>query len=227
MIRTSLILAATLIAAGCTGADIPPVEPAAGIAIPVDFLADTRPEAGLDDVWWRGFDEPELNALVEAALLRNQSLEAARQRLVAARALVRAEQSDFAPTVDMLGTSDLDLNDAGSVLDGAGASIGGVWTIDINGRLSAELAAAVANADGAMHFVADRRRLIAAAVASQYIELKRTAARLQLLDQSTDLQRQTLNIVTLRFEAGLSANLDVRRAAADLARTQAQRGALV
>ncbi len=161
------------------------------------------------------------------ALERNQSLEAARQRLLAARALVIAEESDFYPDVDLQASLDGTLDDRGALSDAAGLSLGGIWRLDLNGRLSAERAAAVAQADGAAYFVADVRRLIAAGVVSQYIERKRTAARLALLDQSADLQRQTLQIVTLRFEAGLSSNLDVRRAAADLARTLAQRGPLL
>src|SRR5690606_31730904 len=59
-----------------------------------------------------------------------------------------------------------------------------------------------------------------------YIELRRSTARLALLDTSLELQRQTLDIVRQRFEAGLSADLDVRRAESDLARTEAQRGTL-
>lgn len=224
--RTAILLPALALLAGCATPRIPEREPAAGIALPADYFADARPEAGLDEAWWHGFGDPELDALVDQALARNPSLEAARQRLAAARAIVVAEQSDFLPTIDGELAGDGAIDDRGRGAEGAGASIGGVWRIDINGRLSAERAAAIAAADGAAQLVADRRRLIAAAVASQYIELKRTAARLRLLEESSDLQRQTLRIVTLRFEAGLSSNLDVRRARADVARTEAQRGLL-
>ena len=212
--------------AACATPRIPSVEPAAGVVLAPGYFAGARPEAGLEEAWWHGFGDPELDRLVSAALARNPSLEAARQRLAAARAIVVAEQSDFLPTIDGEVSGDVSVDDRGSGAEGAGASLGGVWRIDINGRLAAERAAAIAAAEGAEHLVADQRRLLAAAVASQYIELKRTAARLRLLEESSDLQRQTLRIVTLRFEAGLSSNLDVRRARADVARTEAQRGLL-
>lgn len=227
MIRSLLVVTAPMLLAACISPRIPVVEPAAGIALPVDYFADARPPAGLDDFWWRGFGDSDLDALVDRALDRNQSLEAARQRLNAARAIVRAEESDFSPAINGLLSGEITADDGGRSTQSAAGSAAGIWTIDINGRLSAEREAAVANANAAAHFVADQRRLIASAVAEQYIEQKRSSARLRLLDQSTDLQRQTLRIVTLRFEAGLSSNLDVRRAAGDLARTQAQRGALV
>lgn len=227
MIRLAVLVPGLALLAGCATPRIPDVEPVAGIALPSDYFAGVRPETGLDDAWWHGFRDPELDALIERALDRNPSLEAARQRLAAAQAIVVAEESDFLPTIDGELSGDVAVDDRGSGSDGAGASLGGVWRIDINGRLSAERAAAVAAADGAAQLVADQRRLLAAAVASQYIELQRTAARLRLLEESSDLQRQTLRIVTLRFEAGLSSNLDVRRARADVARTEAQRGLLL
>lgn len=226
MIRPLVVLGAVTLLSACASPRIPQVEPAAGITLPADYFADARPPAGLDDSWWRGFGDAELNVLVDQALRGNQSLEAARQRLNAAQAIVRAEESDFAPSLDGMVSAEITADDDFSSAQNAAGSAAGVWTIDINGRLSAERAAAIANANGAQHFIADQRRLIASAVAAQYVEEKRSSARLRLLDQSTDLQRQTLRIVTLRYEAGLSSNLDVRRAAADLARTQAQRGAL-
>ncbi|MFL0357708.1 efflux transporter outer membrane subunit [Erythrobacter sp. GH1-10] len=227
MRNAALLIASAAALTACVGPSIPDAEPSAGIAIPTDFLAETRPASGLDDYWWRGFEDEELNRLVERALEDNQSLEAARQRLNAARAIVAAEESEFFPTVDAEAAGGIAVDDAGSSSDSASLAVEGVWTIDLNGRLSAERAAALADAQGAAFFVAERQRLIASAVADQFVELKRTAARLRLLDQSTELQQQTLQIVTLRYEAGLSSNFDVRRAAADLARTQAQRGPLL
>ena len=89
------------------------------------------------------------------------------------------------------------------------------------GRLAAEVRAAVADYAETNYLLAEQRRLVAAAIASQYIEYRRTQTQLDLLEQSTDLQDQTLRIVTLRFEAGLAANLDVRRAAAGGPRSDA------
>jgi multidrug efflux system outer membrane protein len=211
----------------CATPSIPAPDPAAGVDLREDYFAASRPPSGIDDVWWHGFESAALNDLVETALERNPSLEAARQRLLAARAIVRAEESDFLPDISAQGGVDGSIDDSGSTADFADLALGGIWRIDLNGRLSAERAAALANADAAAYFVADQRRLLAAAVVSQYVEFKRTSARLVLLAQSADLQRQTLEIVQLRFEAGLSSNLDVRRAASDLARTLAQRGPLV
>ena len=196
------------------------------LSAPPAYVTDFRPSAGAGDSWWKGFNDSELDALIVRALDDNLEIAASRSRFEAARALVTAERSDRLPSVDGFGEAGGAFGTDGksdtSVL--GGASI--FFDPDISGRLSLEAEAASANAAASEYLVADTRRIIAASVARQYIELRRSEARLALLEQSTALQERTLQIVQYRFEAGLSANLDVRRAAADLAQTRAQRGLL-
>lgn len=211
--------------AGLSACATPALPERPAVALPADYVAGYRPALGDEAPWWRGFGEPELNLLIQQALDANRDIEAARERFAAAAALVRAERSDRRPDIAGVGDAGVAIStDASDLTAGAGTSL--FLNPDLSGRLSAEVEAAAANALAAEYFVADTRRLIAASVAEQYIELKRTQARLDLLAESTDLQLRTLRIVQFRFEAGLSANLDVRRAAADLAQTRAQRGLL-
>ncbi|MDT0577061.1 TolC family protein [Croceicoccus sp. F390] len=186
------------------------------------LYATNLPPSGLDEVWWHGFDDPVLDMLIARGLDENLAIDAAAARLRAAGALLAAERSDRLPQVD--GTGDAGVALAGDSEVTAAAGLFGLFNPDVNGRLAAEIRAAAADYAQAGYLQADERRLVAAAIASQYIEYRRSGEQLALLEQSTDLQEQTLRIVTLRFEAGLAANLDVRRAAADLAQTQARRG---
>jgi len=214
-------------AAGLSACAAPdrPVLSAPAMSLPDDFAAAYRPPAGEGELWWKGFNDSELNRLVERALAQNLGIAGSRERLRSALALLDAERSDRRPQIDGFGEAGIDagLSDGGSDLR-ATAGLLGSFNPDINGRLSAEIERQLSLTRGAAYQIADARRLVAASVALAYIELKRSEERLDLLAQSSDLQERTLNIVTLRYEAGLSANLDVRRAAADLARTQAQRG---
>lgn len=219
------LAAAGLAMSGCT-ATIPPARGPADLTPPAEYYADYRPASGGSELWWQGFADPVLDQLVQDALADNLDVAAANSRLRAARALVDAEQSDLLPSAGVSGSVGGEADTAGDSGLVAGAGLSAQLDLDLSGRLSAEVQAAAANAAAAEYFLADQRRLVAAAVAGQYIELRRTGARLALLEESTDLQQQTLRIVTLRFEAGLSANLDVRRAAADLAQTRAQLGLL-
>ncbi|NVD45272.1 efflux transporter outer membrane subunit [Qipengyuania atrilutea] len=191
------------------------------VEVPPDYATDLPP-SGIDRDWWLGYGDPVLDALVRQGLAANLDIDAAADRLGAAAALLRAERSDLAPSVD--GTAEAGLSVTTDSALTATAGLFGLFNPDINGRLAAEVRAAAADYAEAEYFLADQRRIVAAVIANQYIEYRRTGAQLELLEQSTDLQEQTLRIVTLRFEAGLAANLDVRRAAADLAQTRARRG---
>lgn len=214
----------SLLLAGCA-TTIPDAPGREDVEMPAEFVADYRPPPGTSEVWWEGFGEARLNELIELALAQNLTIEATADRLEAARALLRAEQSDRLPSFDGAASAGMDAS-SGSFDVTLSPGVAGFFDPDLSGRLSAEIEAAAAAAGAAEFLVADRRRIVAAEVARQYVELRRTGERLELLDESTRLQEQTLRIVTLRFEAGLSANLDVRRAAADLAQTRAQRGLL-
>ncbi len=225
MMRGALLLVASAMALSACASTVPDAPGRADIALPPAFAADYRPALEQDGNWWEGFNDPRLNALVEQALAVNLDIAATRERLLASRALLRAARGDRLPSLDAFADGGIELG-----LDGTGNALSAgalaLFDPDIGGRLSARTEAAAARVAAADYLVADRERLVAGEVALQYIELRRTGERLVLLDESTKLQEQTLRIVTLRFEAGLSANLDVRRAAADLAQTRAQRGVL-
>lgn len=227
MIRLAFF--AVLAVAGLAGCATGPAyePPTSAPALSAAYLTDFRPPAGEDALWWRGFSDPKLDAVVERALAANPTIGAARSRLAAARAAVVAERSDRVPSLDGDASIDAAVQTSDDVTVSGSGGLGVLFNPDLNGRLSREIEAAAARARASEYLLVDARRLIASATVQQYIELRRAEARLALLAQSTDLQRQTLRIVQLRSEAGLSANLDVRRAAADVAQTEAQRGLLL
>lgn len=196
---------------------LPPAYSAPAPALPV-----------ADGLWWQGFQDATLDALVTAALAGNLDMAVARERLVEANALIDAETAGLRPRVD----AELDAGGS-SVLTGSGnpgtsASTGLVlgFVPDIFGAQRRRIERAEAQRDALAFDRDDIQRTTVATVADRYIDWQRSRARLELLDTSLALQQQTLDIVERRAEAGLSADLDVQRAAADLASTRAQKGNL-
>lgn len=219
MIRAFVLLMVFILLGGCASTNTVPVLPT--VEAPPAY-ASNLPPSGLNGEWWRGFQDPVLDALIARGLAENLDIDAASGRLRSAAALLEAERGDLLPTVDATGEAGIALATDSAIT--AAAGLFGLFDPDFNGRLSAEIRAAAADYAEADYLRADQRRIVAAAIASQYIEYRRSGEQVALLEQSTDLQEQTLRIVTLRFEAGLAANLDVRRAAADLSQTRARRG---
>lgn len=220
MKRTAALPVLALLVTGCatTAVDVPQ----AAFDVPLQF-ATQLPSSGIDEAWWTAFADPVLDGLVERGLEQNLDVAAAGERVAAAQALLRAERADRLPRMDGFAEGGGQLDEGGGSATAAAGLLGN-FDPDLSGRLAAETRAAAARYAEADYLRADQRRLVAAAIAAQYVEYRRTGAQLELLRQSTELQQQTLRIVTLRFEAGLAANLDVRRAAADLAQTEARLG---
>ncbi|WP_138511033.1 efflux transporter outer membrane subunit [Maricaulis alexandrii] len=196
--------------------------------LPAAYSAPASPLPVSGGLWWQGFEDAALDGLIGEALSGNIDLAVARERLVEANALVEAEAAGLRPSVgaelDASGTSVI----SGSGNAGTGASAGLVFGFvpDLFGGQRRRIERAEAQRDAVAFDETDIRRTTVATIAERYIDWQRSRARLELLDTSLALQQQTLDIVERRAEAGLSADLDVQRAAADLATTRAQKGNL-
>ena len=189
-----------------------------------DNPVETRPE---DLSWWKGFNDEALITLVEEVRANNLDIAIARENLERSRALVTAARSDLFPTIDGEAQGQA-VRQSDETTDST-VSLAGVMAFepDLFGRSRRRLTAALARLDAAAGDTADAQRVAVRTAAQQYTDLRRAGARLALLDSSLDLQTHTLDIVTSRYDAGLSPELDVDRAAADLAQTRARRPILM
>lgn len=224
MNRTGIFLcaAASLIAACAVGPDYEPPE----FSLPDAYQTTLSGSAAQESLWWLGFEDAVLNELIDKALADNFDIGISVARLNEAEALLRVDQSALFPDLSLTADAEREFSDSGTTDDRTTGGIAMSYMPDLFGGVRRRIENAVALADAERFSVEDAGRLTASAVALVYIELRRADARLELLEQSLQLQNQTLEIVQARRLAGLSPDLDVRRAAADLARTRAQRGGL-
>ena len=222
--------------AGClsVGPDYRPPEVAAPAAwqTPAGESAETLAE------WWRIFGDPELEALVAAARANNRDLQAAAARLDGYAAAVGMARADLFPTAAAQGTAAYDrqservhvpaayeATDNPAWLYQAGFTM--AWELDLWGRVRRSLEAARGQLDASLEDLRNVQVLLQAQVAAQYIGLRTIQRRLACADQNIELQRETLDVVRGRFDAGLTGEVDVRQAEMNLAATTAQVPALL
>jgi NodT family efflux transporter outer membrane factor (OMF) lipoprotein len=151
-----LVLAAAAMAAGCTTTTREPelaVASQYGEAIVVYEARDARMRSAtsavvivdiVNDPWWRAFDDPRLDQLVQDVLARNHDLKAAALRLQRARLQVGLARNDRLPTADGSATvSDSEpMRDPGDTQTSASAQLSVAYEVDLWGRLrTAERAA--------------------------------------------------------------------------------------
>lgn len=181
------------------------------------------------DRWWSRFDDPKLEALIEKARLNNLDLRTAALRLEEAMALRGVAASAYYGTIDAdayAGAGQVSRNanglpdsvDAKSDYYTMGANA--AWEADVWGRVRRSVESADASLDANLEDYRDVLVVVQSRVAAFYVEVRTTQKQIILTENNVDLQRATLQLTQDRFDAGLSADLDVRRAELNLARTE-------
>jgi outer membrane protein, multidrug efflux system len=181
--------------------------------------------------WWITFRDPELDSLIERAVQANLDLQIAEARIREARAQRVVVASAAYPEIDVTAnylrartsenanTSKVTAIPGGSNLFLAGFDAS--WEIDVFGGVRRAVEAA--NADIAVT-VENRRDVLVtllAEVARNYLEVRGSQTRLGVAEKNIFTQQQALEIAKARYEAGLSSELDVAQAQAQLATTEA------
>lgn len=222
-----LILPFTVILLSCTvGPDYEPPEMGAPDKFVLQEVLDkmneqsgTKGSGDLPLNWWEGFSDPLLNQLVENGINNNYRIASATARLRQARAnLELAGAGDELSTVASVETDaeeELDLEDGDTNFDsGLLGSLSLVLPLDVFGRVTRQEEAALAQLEGARADLRGTILEISSDIVRNYLTLRGNQRQLDLLEQSVQLQDKTLSIVRSRYEAGLSPELDVRRAEA-------------
>jgi multidrug efflux system outer membrane protein len=184
-------------------------------------------EEEIKENWWQGFNDKTLNEIISEAVIANNEVLASYANMREAASLLNIADAGDALRGD-IGVngdySEITEIDPDNVSAGSGSVIAGLsllWPSDFFGKNDREVESAVA-------FYNQRKALfdftvlqISSQVADAYARLRGNQKQLQLLEDSVDLQKQTLKIVNSRFEAGIAPELDLQRARAAVASLEA------
>jgi NodT family efflux transporter outer membrane factor (OMF) lipoprotein len=224
--------------------DLPSAFAAAGPAA-ANAPAGAPPPAGMPArtvdlaAWWQALDDPELNSLVDRAIKSNPHLEVALTRLQQARTYEAVVIGHALPDVDASGAAargtgnDLSRGRAAQGLVSADNSaglqhinlIGGfdaVWELDIFGKLRREIEAARDDTQAAAAARNGVLTTVVADVVRAYIDLRGFQIRTGILRQAVDVLRESLRIVNIRYQRGITNELDVALATRELDSLEAQ-----
>ncbi len=197
------------------------------------FANANQPGLSTDPVhtrWWQGFEDQELERLVDLAVAGNHDLSIATARLREARALWDETAFDRYPTVTAdaaysneqpseTAFQDFDSADRDRELYNAGFDA--FWELDLFGRVRRSIEARTAERDAAEASLHDVLVSLLAEIARNYFELRGTQHQLAVAWRNADNQRQTLALTVARLEGGRGTALDTARAQAQLDATRA------
>ncbi len=204
----------------------PPPIPAAFKELDPRWTTAVPAEASPRGAWWKAFDDPQLDALIERAARDSGSVRSAAARLAQARAIAGQVQARRVPRVDMsAGAGRL-----GGPLVNAAASEGNLFTLtasvayeaDLFGRLARAGEAADRDVEAREALLQSARLMVQADVAQTYLRLRACDAERALLQRTADAWRETVRLSERRQAAGLGPELDVERARTELAASEAE-----
>jgi multidrug efflux system outer membrane protein len=171
-----------------------------------------------DPTWWRGFNDPLLERLIEQASTNNYDLKLAQARLREARALWTEARFDYVPTVrsaasyekEQLSKDDARGRDRRSELYRVGFDA--TWELDIWGAVRRNVEAARATVESVEATRDDVLVSVRAEVALNYIQLRGNQLQLDVATRNATNQAQTLNLAIALRDGGQGTQLDVARA---------------
>lgn len=166
--------------------------------------------------WWKQFNDPTLDHLIQTAYKQNLSLRTAGLRILESRAQLGLVKGNIFPqsqnlngdlmTIGSTGPSSNRYYNAASI----GFDVG--WEIDFWGKFSRSIESADASLFASIADYDDVLVTLTAEVARNYISVRTLEERIRLARKNSDLQRDGLQLVGHQFEAGTVTELDVQQA---------------
>ena len=221
MIRTPK-LALALCAALLSSCVLPPKDAPRDHAISDSALGlSTATTAPIGDGWWKAYQDPQLDRLVDETLAHNPTLAQAMARVREAQALADTAHAGLLPSVtyDAADTRQRFSNNDiipppynGGVYWEGQQGLNLSWDIDFWGKQAALIRQARSQTAAADLDIASARLALAGAVAQSYVELYRQYALAEVARRTEEQRLHILDITRSRVKAGLDTNVELREA---------------
>jgi len=225
--RTFVLLLSIQLLTGCA---VGPDYGSPSIELPTRWSnakATKPPPAANLSHWWRRLKDPILNALIEEAVDGNLDVARAKGRIREARATRRQAVGALFPQVE--GSGSATRNQASAVSAGGGtgtynqfqAGFDASWELDLFGGNRRAVEAASYGVEAAEDDLRATLLTLVGDVAAHYTEARGYQARIALARRTASSQRETAALTQKKFDAGSSSAVDVAKASAQAATTEA------
>ena len=176
--------------------------------------------------WWKLFNDPILDELVEVSFQNNHDLRLGALRILEARALLGSTRSGLYPEFSADGSvtfSDASEHATANPVQTENYQLGSSfrWELDFWGRVRRSIESSEALLNVTEADFRDLRVIVAAEVANAYIQLRSAEQRIVLTTENVIIQKKALLDTRALFEEGENTLLDVSQAEAIYADTQA------
>lgn len=178
--------------------------------------------------WWKGFNDPALNTLIERAREANPNLKAALAGIAEARAQRGIARSQGLPQAeaDAVYTRQRRSENLGSPVPDNPSSLYSTgfdagWEIDLFGGIRRSVESAEANVQAREEDYRDALVTLFAEVALNYVDYRTLEERIAVANRNIAAQRDSVKLTQGRLDAGLVPKIDVTQAQTNLSLSEA------
>ncbi|HET8736106.1 MAG TPA: TolC family protein [Pricia sp.] len=187
---------------------IPNIEPP--VALPERF-SNTGSEV-IPDRWWTAFEDPQLNVLVDSALVNNLDLAAIWQQFKAAQAVAKREGADLWPQIETSAQSAIsrpqpDFAGGENIQLGISAS----YEFDLWGRIRTAVQAEKFRATASLADYRTAAITLSAEIALAWYRLLAAKKQLALAEQQITTNEKIITTIRARFGSGQVRAVDILR----------------
>jgi len=216
IVRTLSLACAIAVVGGCGGPALPELKP----DMPLAWQHASAANSPAPDLrsWWKAFNDPELDRLIEQALAGNLTVRQAELHIKAARTLARHTNSDFLPQLGLHTFAEPTPDSAASYFQ---LGFDAEWEFGFFGRATSQSRVTSADLGIAQSDMQAARVSVVAETARVYIEMRGEQQRLGLLEQLVANTRDKVALTKTRERLRMASPNDLARAQAEEASAQA------
>ena len=180
--------------------------------------------------WWEVYGDPQLNALEEQVNVSNETLKAAQQQFLQARAALRIARAGYFPTVSVGASAAGNRQSQNRALFGTDSPVtyadyqlpvDAAYEPDVWGRVRRTVEAARSEVQASSADLANVQLSLQAELALDYFQLRGLDSEKQLLDSTVAAYEKALQLTQSRYQGGIASAVDVAQAQTQLETTRA------
>lgn len=214
-----LLIFVAIVLSGCTT----PTQQFDSPAHPNGWVNSAAEDTSPDQLagWWKRFDDPVMNRLVDMALKDNPDLAIAAARIEEARGILRSTRGTLFPSLTGTANGGRQETIAGAPDRFFQAGFDAAYEVDLFGKNRNATTASELDVEALQASERAARISLVAEVARTLALYRAANKNLSLARKNANIQRGTMDLVTRQFEVGEAPRLDVERARSQFQSTRA------
>jgi len=189
-------------------------------SLPKNWNKDDQADSEAIAQWWKTFNDPTLNALVQKAYAQNLDIKSAGLRILQARAALGISESLTLPQIQTLSGSAATTRNNGNHFELANLNFDLGWEMDVWGKYARGIESSQANLYTALSSYNDIMVSVIAEVARNYINYRTAQERLAYAVRNVTIQERVTQMTEVQFNSGNVSELDMQQARTQLYNTR-------